>query len=64
MDQPFDIMEGTRMNSSPKLEIDLRCSSPHEEPQQDRYSRSRSPDRPLLMHDASRYRQVPPPPVS
>ena len=64
MDQPFDIVEGTRTSSSPKLEMDLRCSSPHEEPQQDRHSRSRSPDRPLPMYDASCYRQVPPPPVS
>ena len=64
MDQPFDIMERTRMSTSPKLEIDLRCSSPHEEPQQDRCSRSRSPDRPLPMYDASCYHQVPPPLVS
>ena len=64
MDQPFDIMERTRMSTSPKLEIDLRCSSPHEEPQQDRRSRSQSPDRPLPMYDASRYHQMPPPPVS
>ena len=60
MDQPFDIMERTRTSTSPKLEIDLRCSSPHEEPQQDRRSRSQSPDR----YNASCYRQVPPPPVS
>ena len=64
MDQPFDIMERTRTSTSPKLEIDLRCSSPHEEPQQDRHSRSRSPDRPLPMYDASHYCQMPPPPVS
>ena len=64
MDQPFYIMERTRMSTSLKLEIDLRCSSPHEEPQQDRHSRSRSPDRRLPMYDASRYRQMPPPPVS
>ena len=64
MDQPFDIMERTRMSTSPKLEIDLRCSSPHEESQQDRRSRSQSPDRPLPMYDASRYCQVPPPSVS
>ena len=64
MDQPFDIMERTRTSTSPKLEIDLRCTSPHEESQQDRHSRSQSPDRPLPMYDASCYRQVPPPPVS
>ena len=52
------------MSTSPKLEIDLRCSSPHEEPQQDRRSRLQSPDRPLPMYDASCYHQVPPPPVS